>query len=44
MRPGSFTVVEVVDFQCERCKKRTPEIRPAAGDTSAAHVNWAKKS
>src|SRR5262249_52162788 len=26
----AFTVVEFLDFQCERCKKRTPEARLAA--------------
>ncbi len=28
-KPGAFTVVEFLDFQCERCRKRTPEARLA---------------
>ena len=28
-KSGSFTVVEFLDFQCERCRKRTPEARLA---------------
>jgi protein-disulfide isomerase len=27
---GTFTVTEFLDFQCERCKRRTPEARRAA--------------
>jgi hypothetical protein len=28
--PGAFAVTEFLDFQCERCKRRTPEARRAA--------------
>jgi protein-disulfide isomerase len=28
-RPGRFTVTEFLDFQCERCRARTPEARRA---------------
>ena len=28
-RPGRFTVTEFLDFQCERCRVRTPEVRRA---------------
>lgn len=26
-RPGSFTVTEFLDFQCDRCRVRTPDVR-----------------
>jgi hypothetical protein len=28
-RPGRFTVTEFLDFQCERCRVRTPDVRRA---------------
>jgi protein-disulfide isomerase len=34
--PSVFTVVEFVDFQCERCRKRTPEARRAARERGGA--------
>ncbi|MEP6801398.1 MAG: DsbA family protein [Acidobacteriota bacterium] len=37
---GGFAVVEFLDFQCERCKRRTPEARAAAaqrGGTLETH-------
>src|SRR5262249_2758902 len=27
--PGGFSVLEVLDFQCERCKMRSPQVRRA---------------
>ncbi|MEO8190649.1 MAG: thioredoxin domain-containing protein [Acidobacteriota bacterium] len=33
---GAFTVVAFLDFQCERCKRRTPEARAAAAQRGGA--------
>ncbi len=30
IQPGRFTVTEFLDFQCERCRVRTPDVRRAA--------------
>lgn len=36
LKSGSFTIVEFLDFQCERCKQRTPEARAAAARSGGA--------
>jgi hypothetical protein len=36
VEPGSFFVTEFLDFQCERCKRRTPEARLAARERGGA--------
>jgi thioredoxin family protein len=35
-KPGRFTVTEFLDFQCERCRFRTPEVRRAVEEKGGA--------
>jgi Protein-disulfide isomerase len=35
-RPGRFIVTEFLDFQCERCRVRTPDVRRAVGEKGGA--------
>ena len=35
-RSGRFSVTEFLDFQCERCRRRTPEVRRTVEDSGGA--------